>query len=75
MKCVICKQGETRHGTTTITLDRNCMTFVVKSVPARVCVNCGEGYVDEAITAQLLRLAEEAAKDGVQVDIREYVAA
>jgi len=75
MKCVICKHGETRHGTTTITLDRNGMTFIVKSVPARVCANCGEEYVDEEVTAQLLRLAEKAAKDGVQVDIREYVAA
>ena len=74
MKCVICKQGETRHGTTTITLDRDGMIFVVKSVPARVCMNCGEGYVDEEVTARLLRLAEKAAKDGVQVNIREYVA-
>jgi len=75
MKCVICKQGETYPGTATITLVRNDMTLVVKSVPARVCGNCGEEYVDEEITAQLLRQAEEAAQDGVQVDIREYVAA
>jgi len=47
----------------------------VKSVPARVCENCGEEYVDEDITARLLREAEDAARSGVQVDIREYVAA
>ncbi len=75
VKCIICKQGETADGTATITLDRNGMTFVVKSVPVRVCRNCGEEYLDEQITAQLLRQAEEAAKGGVQVDIREYVAA
>jgi YgiT-type zinc finger domain-containing protein len=75
MKCVICKQGETYLGTATITLVRNGMTLVVKSVPARVCENCGEEYVDEEITAKLLHQAEEAAQDGVQVDIREYVAA
>jgi YgiT-type zinc finger domain-containing protein len=75
MRCVICKQGEVRPGTATVTLERNGMTLVVKSVPARVCENCGEEYVDEDITARLLREAEDAARNGVQVDIREYVAA
>ncbi len=56
-------------------LERNGMTRVVKSVPARVCENYGEEYVDEDITAQLLCEAEDAARSGVQVDIREYVAA
>ena len=51
------------------------MTLIVKSVPARVCENCGEEYVDKETTARLLQQAEEAARVGVQVDIREYVAA
>ena len=75
MRCVICKQGEIRPGTATVMLERNGMTLVVKSVPARVCENCGEEYVDEDITARLLREAEDAARSGVQVDIRGYVAA
>ncbi len=41
----------------------------------RVCPNCGEEYVDEAVTSELLKTAEDAARSGVQVDIREYVAA
>jgi YgiT-type zinc finger domain-containing protein len=75
MKCVICKQGETQPGVTTVTLERNGLTLVVKSVPARVCANCGEEYVDEATTAQLFATAEQAAQSGVLVDIRAYVAA
>ena len=75
MRCVICKLGEIRPGTATVMLERNGMTLVVKSVPARVCENCGEEYVDEDVTARLLREAEDAARSGVQVDIREYVAA
>ena len=51
------------------------MTLVVKGVPARVCPNCGEEYVDEETAARLLHAAEEAARAGVQVEIREYVAA
>ena len=75
MKCVICKQGETEPSTATVTLTREAMTLVVKGVPAQVCANCGEEYLNENTTAQLLRTAEEVATAGVQVDVREYVSA
>lgn len=75
MKCVICKHGETQPGTTTVTLEREGMTLVFKNVPAQVCENCGEAYLDEATTARLLATAKDAAHAGVQVDVREYVAA
>ena len=75
MKCVICKQGETKPGKATVTLERDGMTLVFKSIPANICANCGEEYVDEKITKELLRAAEEALKAGVQVDIREDIAA
>ena len=75
MKCVICKKGETKVGTATVTLDKSGTTLVFKGVPARVCANCGEEYIDEEITASLLRSAAEAARSGVQVEIRQYTAA
>jgi YgiT-type zinc finger domain-containing protein len=75
MQCVICRHGETRPGTATVTLERDQMTLVVKGVPARVCANCGEEYLDEATTARLLAVLEEAARAGVQVEVRQYVAA
>ena len=75
MKCIICKQAETRPGKVTVTLERNSITLVIKGVPAEVCPNCGEEYVDEQITRRLLKTAEEAIQVGVRVDIRDYVAA
>jgi len=72
MKCVICKVGETRPGKTTITLERDGTTLVVKGVPASICANCGEEYVDEQTTARLLQSAEEAVRARVQVDVREF---
>jgi YgiT-type zinc finger domain-containing protein len=75
MICVICKHGETRLGTATVTLEREDTTLVIKGVPAQVCTNCGEEYVDEDTTSRLLRTAEEAARTGVQVDVRQYAAA
>ncbi len=75
MMCPICRQGETREATTTVTLERDGLTFVAKDVPAMVCANCGEDYVDEQTTRQILRMAEEAAASGVQVDVRAFRAA
>ena len=48
--CAICKQGEVVAGTTTVTLERGGTTVVIKAVPAGVCDNCGEEYVDETTT-------------------------
>jgi YgiT-type zinc finger domain-containing protein len=75
MKCVVCKKGETQAGKTTVTLEKNGATLVFKGVPARVCSNCGEEYVDEEITAALLKSADEAARSGVQVEVRQYTPA
>ena len=54
MTCVICKHGETQAGHTTVTLERGQTVLVFRNVPAQVCANCGEAYVSEEITAQLL---------------------
>jgi YgiT-type zinc finger domain-containing protein len=71
MKCVICKHGETQSGHTTVTLERGQTLLVFKNVPAQVCANCGEAYVSQEVTAQLLEEAEEAVRAHVQVDVRE----
>ena len=75
MKCIICKQADVRPGTTTVTLERDGLTLVVKSVPARVCPNCSEVYVDADVTKRLLRDAEDMVRAGTQVDIRQFVEA
>lgn len=75
MKCVVCKRGATQAGTATITLERGEMVLVFRKVPAEVCEVCGEEYVDEQTTSRLLETAEEAVRAGVQMEIREYVAA
>lgn len=75
MKCVICKLGETRPGKATVTLERAGTTLVIKNVPANICANCGEEYVNAETTQLLLRTAEEAVRSGVQVSVRDYVAA
>jgi YgiT-type zinc finger domain-containing protein len=75
MKCVVCKMGKTKAGKATVTLDKGGATLVFKGVPARVCTNCGEEYVDGKIASSLLKSATEAARSGIQVEIRQFSAA
>ena len=72
MKCVICKHGETKDGTTTITLERDGSTIVFKDVPAQICDNCGEKYVSDKTTKDLFKKANELLKNGTEVDIRKF---
>lgn len=75
-QCVVCKHGELREGQdTTVTLERDGATLVFKNVPACVCENCGEAYIDETITSQLLQEANRAVEAGVEIDVRHFKAA
>ena len=75
MNCVICKSGHTAPGLGTLTLERGQTTVVFKRVPCEVCSNCGERYFGEETSTRLLEAANLAAAQGVQIDVREYVAA
>jgi YgiT-type zinc finger domain-containing protein len=75
MKCVICKTGEVKPGTTSFSVERGEMTLVLKRVPARVCDQCGEAYFDEATTRRIEEIAERVQEAGVQVAVQDYVAA
>ena len=55
MKCLVCKDFEIKNGTTTVTLVRGELQVRIKNVPARICPNCGEEYVDEKVAARLLK--------------------
>jgi len=72
MKCMICKHGETKQGTTTVTLEKGSSTIVFKEVPAQICDNCGEKYIDKTTTKELLSKARNIVKNGVEIDIRKY---
>jgi YgiT-type zinc finger domain-containing protein len=74
MKCVLCKHDETRNGNVIVTLTREETVVIIKDVPADVCVNCGEYYLSDAITEQVLAMAEEAVNKGIEVEILRFVA-
>jgi len=74
MKCVICKNATTNPVTINAVLQRNSCTIIFKDVPAEVCENWGEYYLNEYVTAKILLRAEEAIKNGAEVEILRYAA-
>lgn len=74
MKCVICKLGETHVGQTIVTLHRGQSTIIIKEVPAQICDNCGEYYLSDEVSEQVMALAENAVKHNAEVEILRYAA-
>lgn len=62
MKCPICRHGETENGYAAVTLERNENTLVYKRVPAAICNNCGEEFINESISVELFSVAKQAYK-------------
>ena len=74
MNCVICKNGRTDEGVVTVTLQRNASIIIIKNVPAEVCDNCGEYYLNDDVAESVLRIAEKATENNPEVEILQYAA-
>lgn len=44
-----------------------------KEVPAEICTNCGEDYVNDRITSEIMMMADKMSRSGVQIDVRPDV--
>jgi len=69
MDCVICKNGTTKQGFVTFTLEKESIIIVFKNVPALVCENCGDFYLTSETTSMLLQKANQTAEKGVEFEI------
>ena len=77
MICVICKNGETEPGTTISTFEQDDMIIFIKDIPAKVCNNCGEAYMDSETVGRLLKMTPENSErdDDVEVVVLKYAPA
>ena len=55
-------------------MQRGNTVIIVRDVPAAVCENCGEYYLDEAVANKLYRQGEEAVRRHAEVEILRYAA-
>lgn len=74
MNCVLCKNGAARPGKVTVTLERGTTVVVVRDVPAEVCENCGEYYLDAPVAERVYRQGEAAVERRAEVEILRYAA-
>ncbi|OHD70368.1 MAG: hypothetical protein A2W19_16340 [Spirochaetes bacterium RBG_16_49_21] len=75
MICALCKTGSMKSGKTTVTMMRGEATIIIKDVPALVCGDCGEYWLDMDTSSTVFRIAEEAVKNGTEIEIRRFIAA
>ncbi len=74
MNCVLCKNGATHPGKVTVTLERENTVIVVRDVPAEVCANCGEYYLEASVAERVYRQGEAAVERRAEVEILRYAA-
>ncbi|MBC6476424.1 MAG: type II toxin-antitoxin system MqsA family antitoxin [Hormoscilla sp. GM7CHS1pb] len=74
MQCVICQHGTTQPGQVTVMLERGECIVILKGVPGEICFLCGEYYLSESVTEEVLKRAENAIIRGAEVEIVRYAA-
>ena len=74
MKCVICREGDLAPGFATVKAQRGESLVIIKEVPADICQNCGEYYLDEIAAQKVFEQVEDAVKRHAEVEILRYAA-
>ena len=74
MRCVVCKNGKTKVGKATVTLDKGAATLSSKAFRRVSAPTAVRNMSMEKIAASLLKSAAEAARSGIQVQIRQFSA-
>lgn len=70
-KCPLC-QGSVADGSTTFTVDLGEGIVVVRDIPAQVCSQCGEEWLDDSTAAKLENIVESARKKHVTVEVARW---
>jgi YgiT-type zinc finger domain-containing protein len=74
IKCAICHNGQTGEGVTAVVLKRDQTVVIIKEVPAEICDNCVEYYLDDRASSNVLAVAEDAIRKGAEVEIPKFAA-
>jgi len=72
MACPLCK-GNMAAGTAILPFEmKNGRVIVVLNVPARVCEQCGEEYVEMEVARNVEALLDRVERDGLSMGFVEY---
>lgn len=70
-KCPLCK-GSVADGSATFTVDLGEGVVVVRDIPAQVCSQCGEEWLDDATAMKLETIVESARQKHVTVEVARW---
>lgn len=72
MKCPSCK-GRMERGKTSLPYElANNKLIVVRGVPALVCVQCGEAFIESSVLKRVEEILNAVEKDGMTLGFLEY---
>ena len=66
--CPLCS-GKIEPGTTTFTVDLKTGVVIVRNVPAFVCTQCGEDWIDNPVSIRLEGIAARARARNTQLEM------
>ena len=69
--CALCG-GNKKSGKTIFTVALGEGVLVVRDVPALVCSQCGENWIDDKVASKLEKLADDARKKHLQVEVAAF---
>ena len=69
--CPLCG-GRKRSGKTIFTVNLGEGILVVRDVPALVCNQCGEDWIDDKIASRLEKFVDDARKKHLQVEVASF---
>jgi len=72
MICLICRKAQLINGLVSINFERDEFRTVINLVPAQVCPACGEAYLNEQVTTQVLNQAEKISHEGILDLVQNY---
>ncbi|MGI8668941.1 MAG: type II toxin-antitoxin system MqsA family antitoxin [Aridibacter sp.] len=59
MICLVCKHRKMEQGTTILPIERDDEILLITDIPAQICVNCGEAYLEENTSVNVQTLANK----------------
>jgi len=71
--CPMC-QGVFNNSTTTMTVDFGLGVIVIRHVPAMVCGQCGEAWLEDAESAKVEQLVQEAKAKKQEIKVIDLAA-
>ena len=73
MDCVLCK-GNLNSGTINYPIDLGDKFILIKEVPANICGQCGEYYIDDEVFEKIENIINHVKKAdfGIEIEVVKY---